>query len=64
MAGGYCSCACRDCMEIAISNKDEPTLCWECEEAGCDVEGNSGCESTICPDCGEDPCECKELTNE
>ena len=32
---GYRSCACRDCMEIAIG---EP-VCWACEEAGCDVDG-------------------------
>jgi hypothetical protein len=32
---GYCACACRDCMEIAIG-KPGKTLCWECKEAGCE----------------------------
>ena len=41
---GYCDCACRDCFDIAINDDDEPALCNECEEAGCDVEGCSECE--------------------
>jgi hypothetical protein len=40
--GGYVPCACRDCFEIAISDKGEPALCHECEEAGC--ECNAECE--------------------
>lgn len=33
---GYVPCACRDCMDIAISGDDgRPALCGECEEAGC-----------------------------
>lgn len=35
MASGYTSCACRDCMDIALGN--EPVLCWECEEAVCEI---------------------------
>lgn len=60
MAGsGYCSCACRDCCEVAIaSDTDVPALCEGCEDAGCSVEGDGDCE---CPDayaaaegCGDD----------
>lgn len=41
---GYTSCACRDCMEIAISNDTRrPDLCGECEDAGCDADGASDC---------------------
>ncbi len=44
MSSGYCSCACRDCFEIAITDEEgEPALCGECEEAGCDIEGESEC---------------------
>lgn len=35
--GGYIDCACRDCFEIAISDKGEPTLCDDCQIAGCEV---------------------------
>lgn len=41
---GYCDCACRDCMEIAIGTKGEPRpLCNLCEESGCDATGQSEC---------------------
>lgn len=30
----YLFCICRDCMDIAVG--DDPALCWECEEAGCE----------------------------
>jgi len=43
---GYTDCACRDCFEIAISDDmAHPDLCNECEEAGCDAEGESECEA-------------------
>jgi len=43
---GYTDCACRDCFEIAISDDmAHPDLCNECEEAGCDPEGESECEA-------------------
>lgn len=43
---GYTDCACRDCMEIAISNDTRhPDLCNECEDAGCDATGASECSS-------------------
>lgn len=65
MSGGYCSCSCPDCFEIAIEGDEdeEITLCHECEEAGCD--GESECEAThaycsgaedddgYCTDCGK-----------
>lgn len=38
---GYLPCACRDCFETAIG--EPPCLCWECEEAGCDVNGEHEC---------------------
>lgn len=42
---GYTHCACRDCFEIAISTYDDtPALCHECEDAGCDSEGESECQ--------------------
>lgn len=42
---GYTHCACRDCFEIAISDDENvPELCNECEEAGCDSTGQSGCQ--------------------
>ncbi len=43
---GYVSCACRDCMEIAIANEGEEscTLCSDCEDCGCDPTGQSECE--------------------
>jgi hypothetical protein len=36
---GYALCACcgYDCVS---SNTREPTLCLECEEAGCDLDGS------------------------
>lgn len=40
---GYAPCACRDCFEIAIGDGG-PALCTECEEAGCDVAGDSECQ--------------------
>ena len=40
---GYTECGCRDCMEIAISTGDEPELCHECEEAGCEAGADSEC---------------------
>jgi hypothetical protein len=30
---GYIMCTCRDCFEIGIDG-----MCWECEEAGCDLD--------------------------
>lgn len=42
---GYVDCACRDCFDVAISSDGEPSLCSECEEHGCDAEGESECES-------------------
>jgi hypothetical protein len=52
MSGGYTSCGCPDCFEIAIQGDEdeELTLCHACEDAGCDGEGSCECE----PDCDED----------
>ena len=39
---GYTSCACRDCMEIAIGEPGE-AYCGDCEDAGCaDYQGVPG----------------------
>jgi hypothetical protein len=51
---GYVSCACRDCMEIAINDEDEPALCLECEEAGCSVDGDEECSAPHCYCSGAD----------
>lgn len=32
---GYQDCACRDCFDPAIGN-GSPTLCGDCEKAGCE----------------------------
>jgi len=42
---GYQSCACRDCMEIAIGIPG--AFCNECEEADCEVDSDCQCEQTI-----------------
>lgn len=42
LSSGYVPCACRDCFEIAITSGG-PALCSDCEEAGCDPEGNDEC---------------------
>lgn len=34
---GYTHCACRDCMDVAVSSDvSKPELCGLCEEAGCE----------------------------
>lgn len=45
---GYTHCDCPECFEIAIGDPSKPvTLCWECEEAGCDTAGECQCEREI-----------------
>lgn len=42
-AGGYVPCACRDCMEIAISGGKGKSFCSGCRDAGCpDYQGQPG----------------------
>jgi len=59
---GYHNCPCRDCGEVAIGADvdGEPSLCHDCEEAGCSPNGDDACESehsyarlgiTRCPVC-------------
>jgi hypothetical protein len=71
---GYCPCACRDCMEIAIG---EPgAMCHECEDSGCEgdaeclrpeVFGDEECEDNACTGCAwceavnPPPCRIAEL---
>ena len=39
-SSGYTPCACRDCMDTVVSNDmGDPDMCSECEEAGCDRDG-------------------------
>lgn len=34
---GYTPCACRDCMELAISDDTaKPDMCHDCKLAGCE----------------------------
>lgn len=58
MTSGYTPCACRDCFDIAISDDwTVPDLCWACEEAGCDSDGecvrtdfeDEECEDLVVP---------------
>ena len=42
---GYVPCACRDCMDIAISGDDSPALCLLCKDAGCVI--HDGPEPTV-----------------
>ena len=45
---GYSDCGCPECFEIAISDPSKSiTLCWECQEAGCDTTGACQCEREI-----------------
>lgn len=44
MASGYVTCSCRDCFETA--DIEVGSLCWECEEAGCECDGDSECSAT------------------
>lgn len=38
MTSGYTPCACRDCMDVAISSDgDTPALCLLCKDAGCEI---------------------------
>lgn len=47
MASGYTYCGCPGCFnEVVSDDMDHPDLCDECEEAGCDGEGD--CE--VCDD--------------
>lgn len=48
MSSGYTPCACRDCMDIAVSSDmNKPELCSGCKEAECEPyrPGDSDYES-------------------
>lgn len=54
---GYTPCACRDCMDIAISAEMRgtyagPALCLPCVEAGCEIWHEGDCGMTY--DCQRD----------
>jgi hypothetical protein len=39
---GYNYCTCRDCFELVVT-EDGPELCDDCEQAGCDSNGEHEC---------------------
>jgi molybdenum cofactor biosynthesis enzyme MoaA len=50
---GYTPCACRDCMDVAITSDGKPALCLLCKDAGCEISygefmGASGAHSLEC----------------
>jgi hypothetical protein len=45
LRSGYVHCACRDCMNLAISGDGKPALCGECSQCGCDGDGLQECQS-------------------
>lgn len=49
---GYIDCACRDCFEVAIGKPGD--MCSECQEAGCDANGEHEC-------CRDDAYGCNEF---
>jgi hypothetical protein len=50
---GYVACACRDCMETAITSDGKLALCSDCEEAGCEAGAEKECCSPHAYGCGE-----------
>jgi hypothetical protein len=42
---GYVFCACRDCMELAITSHGEPVLCHECNTSGCIAGAEQECQA-------------------
>jgi hypothetical protein len=50
---GYVSCACRDCMEIAIGTPGK-ALCSECNEHGCEAGAEQECSVPYAYDCCEE----------
>jgi len=58
--GGYTNCACPDCFEIAIGEPDE-AVCSECEDAGCDLEGECQAENAYGGDMEENPADYKDI---
>lgn len=65
---GYTHCACRDCFETAVSDDmANPDLCNDCEDAGCDADGESECQGEhsyggpeFCEYCVRDPEGCSD----
>ena len=46
---GYTPCACRDCMETAISDDmRKPEMCHECQDAGCEHDSECQGEHSYC----------------
>jgi hypothetical protein len=45
-------CACRDCFEITAGNAG--SLCWECEEAGCEAGAEEECQRAEAYGMGEE----------
>lgn len=62
---GYVHCKCRDCFDIAIAGDDDAdgTFCSDCEEAGCDGDGECQREDAYGMDPEEDEAE-RDYTEE
>lgn len=52
---GYTPCACRDCMDIAVSSDwTKPELCSECTDAGCEIFPRGFNNSSVVWECQRD----------
>lgn len=52
---GYTACACRDCMDTAVSSDtSKPELCAECEQAGCVTVAVLVADLVVSADCQRD----------
>lgn len=61
---GYTPCACRDCMDVAISSDtSKPELCAECEEAGCEPAAVLVADLVVGTDCQRDDAYDTECVN-
>lgn len=48
MNSGYTGCACGTCFNETVSNDvHDPDICSECEEAGCEKDGECCCEELL-----------------
>jgi hypothetical protein len=52
--GGYRDCACRDCFETTVGEKD--AMCSECDDAGCGYDSECQAPHAYGSHCGEVEC--------